>query len=72
MSEKISDDQRDYITILKERDKAMPMGRYFWISEELKNEPPVDICGKCNRVLGEDYVFCPKCGQRIAKDLYKL
>lgn len=63
---------KEYIKMLKERDKAMPMDRYFWKSKRFKHDPPADICGKCGRVIVEDYVFCPVCGQRIARDLYKL
>lgn len=63
---------KEYVKMLKERDKAMPMGRYYFQSERFKNDPPVDECGKCGRVLGESYVFCPICGQRIDRENYKL
>lgn len=61
-----------YIKELIERDKPKPMGIYYWKSEMFKNDPPVDQCGVCNRIIAEDFVFCPICGNRIDKDNYKI
>ena len=72
MGEKMTQDQKDYIATLKDRDRALPMDRYFWKSKDMKDEPPVDLCGKCGRILMADYVFCPICGQRIDKENSKL
>lgn len=64
---------KEYIKMLKERDKAMPMGRYIWTTEAYKDRMPSDLCGNCGRMLYlDDYVFCPVCGQRIDRDNYKL
>ena len=63
---------KEYIKALKERDKPMPMGRYYFKSEAMKNEPPADTCGKCDQRLSAFYVFCPVCGQKIDKLNYKL
>lgn len=57
---------------LLKRDEPMAMGRYFWKTEEFKNDPPADLCGNCSRVLGSDFVFCPRCGQRIDHENYML
>lgn len=61
----------DYINMLKERDKALPMRRYYYKSEPLKNEPPEDMCPKCETIIALDkYRFCPVCGQRLDRDNY--
>ena len=72
MSEKMTKDQKDYIAMLKERDKPMPMGKYFWQTERFKDDPPVNICGNCGEYVADNYVFCPKCGQRVDHENYKL
>lgn len=62
-----------YIEELIERDKPMPMGRYYWSTEEFKNDPPLDECGVCGHIIHPEYDnFCSRCGQRIMKDVYKL
>lgn len=61
-----------YIEELIERDKAEPMSKYYWQTEELKNDPPADLCGKCNSAISLNFTFCPWCGQRIDKANYKL
>lgn len=61
-----------YIEELIERDKAKPMGRYFWKTEKWKNDPPADTCGVCGRVLSDDWTFCPVCGNRIDTENYKI
>lgn len=63
---------KDYIKMLKERDKAMPMGRYYFKSEGLKDRPPIDACGACGEPLVGGANFCDKCGQRADRTLYKL
>lgn len=71
MSE-ITMSEKDYIKMLKERDKAMPMKQYFWQTEQFKDDPPADLCGKCGRVLGETAAFCSECGQRADRGNYML
>lgn len=61
-----------YIEELIARDKAEPMDVYRWQTERFKNDPPVNICGKCKKVIELSFAFCPWCGQRIDKDNYKL
>lgn len=63
---------KKYIEELIERDKPKPMGVYYWQTEAFKNDPPLDTCGVCNRGIGEDFVFCPICGNRIDKNNYKI
>ena len=60
------------INELIERDMPMPMGRYYWQTEQFKNDPPQDTCGVCGRMLSEDMNFCPVCGRRIDRDNYLL
>ena len=63
----------DYIEMLKERDKALPMKRYHWKSESFKDEPPADMCPKCETLIALDrYHFCPVCGQRLDIDNYEF
>ena len=73
MAKKKTQEDKDYIETLKERDKPMPMGKYIWKSEICKDMPPTDTCGKCGRhINGNDYVFCPVCGQRIDHENYVI
>lgn len=57
---------------LLERNKPMPMGRYFFQSEEYKDHKPLDECGACGETIIDKWTFCPYCGQRIDRDNYKL
>lgn len=63
---------REYIKTLEERDKAMPMGKFYFTSGRFKDDPPVDTCGICEHVVQAEWSFCPWCGQRIDQDNYKL
>lgn len=63
---------KEYVKMLKERDEPMPMDRYFWTSKRFAKDPPADSCGKCGRVIAPSYEFCPRCGQRIDRENYKL
>ena len=62
---------KDYIETLIERDKAMPMGRYYYQSKAFKDDPPEDTCPLCGYIVN-GYNFCPMCGQRLDKENYKL
>lgn len=63
----------DYIEMLKARDKALPMKRYFWESEEYKDREPADICPKCEQLIAlPQFRFCPVCGQRLDRDNYEF
>lgn len=57
---------------LLERNEPMPMGRFYFKSEEYKHEKPLDECGACEEIIINDWSFCPYCGQRIDHDNYKL
>lgn len=56
---------------LVRRDYPKPMGRYIW-KGEYADKAPSNTCGVCDRVLGDEYVFCPYCGQRIDRENYAL
>ena len=64
--------EKDYIKMLKERDKPMPMKQYFWQTEQFKDDPPIDLCGACGETLGIIEKFCGECGQRIDRENYQL
>lgn len=64
--------EKDYIKMLKEKDKPMPMKQYFWKTEQFKNDPPADLCGRCESVIGTREKYCSECGQRIDHNLYQL
>lgn len=60
------------IKALIERDKPMPMGKYYFQTAPFKDDPPTDTCGKCDKTVADAFTFCPWCGQRIDHDTYKL
>ena len=60
----------DYIEILKERDKALPVKKYVPITEGLG---PWARCPKCGHFLLTDTInFCSSCGQRVDMDTWQL
>lgn len=69
-NESISRDQRDYITELKERDKAKPVKKYVPITEGIE---PWAMCPNCGKLLlTEDINFCSNCGQRVDMTTWEL
>lgn len=53
---------------LVERDEAMPVKRFT-----LSNGEDVGICPKCEgAVIGKEYSFCPRCGQRVDAEIFAL
>lgn len=62
-----------YIEELKKRDKAMPMNRYFFLSEPFKGDDPLERCPVCKTIISTEwYKFCPLCGQRLDRDNYEF
>ena len=60
----------DYIEMLKERDKALPVKKYVPITEGIE---PWAMCPKCGRLLLTDGInFCDSCGQRVDMDTWAL
>ena len=64
--------EKEYVKMLKERDKPMPMGQYHWLTEKYSDRKPADTCGACGELIVAYYKFCPMCGQRIDHENYKL
>ena len=70
-NESISKDQRDYITILKERDKAKPLAKCEVLrTEDGKPYPKCSICGY--PISFTVWVFCPVCGNRLDRENWAL
>ena len=70
MNEAIKKDQKDYITMLKERDKPMAMGRFLFTDI---SHSPIDICPNDGELLiDREWKFCPVCGQRMDRENYKF
>lgn len=65
-----AEEVHDFNTLVR-RDYPKPMGKYFWKGEYAHKEPS-NTCGVCDRVLSDEYVFCPYCGQRIDREHYAL
>lgn len=65
-----AEEVHDFNTLVR-RDYPKPMGRYIWTGEYAHKEPS-NTCGVCDRVLSDEYVFCPYCGQRIDRENYAL
>ena len=68
--------EKEYIKILKERDKAMPVKQYHF---ETIDHAPIDMCPICESTLfweskseTNKYPFCPKCGQRCDRSTIAL
>lgn len=66
-----AEEVHDFNTLVR-RDYPKPMGRYYWQTEQFKNDPPANTCGACGKALSDEYVFCPYCGQRIDRENYAL
>lgn len=61
----------DYITELKERDKAKPLVKSeVLITEDGKPHGKCPICDY--PILFTTFVFCPICGQRLGKGDWEL
>lgn len=62
---------REYIEMLKKRDKAMPMKKYIPVSDALDPFPLCPVCGRMFFPSKSEY-FCPDCGQRIDATNWEL
>ena len=60
----------DYITMLKERDKAKPL-RKLYLAPGHEPLPSCPNCGDALILINSDK-FCRKCGQRLDKDNWEL
>lgn len=63
---------KDYIKMLKERDKEKPMHQHWFHSLADDCEKFYNACPTCDEFISRDYKFCPNCGQRIDTDNYEL
>lgn len=64
--------EKDYFKMLKEKDTPMPMKQWVFTSEKFKGDKPIDLCGRCEAVLGIIEKYCGECGQKIDRDNYQL
>ena len=63
---------KEYIKMLKERDKPMPMKGFERRYRDLRHKDPIDLCGNCEEVIIDRYAFCPYCGQRVDHENYQF